>query len=280
MKIIINEEMKKEILEMHSRMKKKIVKEQQIPSIDIDVESQLNDLLKNGCVKYGKVVPLKKTNPPQYQFAIKQESSSNPGKVRYLFVDKKYAIFENGIMTMGKDSWACSKPEPKKEEPVASVAATKQLNANQIKVLEILKQKGWFHEPAPTDVEVEQGLFEKLNLSDAENPSNNPLVTQYNKWFKDDYPNGFFVFKKVTAQNPEEIKPSTKVEVTTQSCKAAIESLYNNMTSPMTYPLSNEEKSNFRITAKTCAEPANSSKFLLRFGLKNKVKELQNSRII
>lgn len=276
-KYLIEESEKNRILKMHE-----LIKEQSQP-LSQPTQSDLDKLklaLKTCIKKYtwftpDTTSPIRKTKSGKDVIV----GTGTNGNTYYFYTDLTVINVNTGV----KKNWECDftpTPVSKKEEPVKPTAPVKQLNANQNKVLELIKPQGWFSEPVPTDVEVEQGLFDKVDLTDIQNQTKIPKIDIYLKYFKDDYPNGFFVYRKIVSQKPEETKLSSKVEITTQSCKAAIETLYNNMKSPMTYPLSNEEKSNYRLTAKTCAEPANSSKFLLRFSLKNKVEELQNNRII
>jgi hypothetical protein len=154
--------------------------------------------------------------------------------------------------------------------------------------MEFLKPLRWFNTPVPTDVEVDNKMFLKMDLTGLNDKINqelsstdNALVDRYKQWFVKDYPNGFFVYKRNTGtQAPTEIGKGARVETTIESCKTAIESLHNNLISPRTYPLEPEEKTIFRNTTRTCIEPANKGKFFARFGLKNKVKELRQQRVI
>lgn len=270
---IINESEINEILLMH-----KSLKEQTEQKLVTDITSDLVKLRKAEaakCLKGGKIF----ANADQTKYVYRATTKS--GKIVDFTADMNYK-FSDGSKT-GK--WSCD--QIAQMDAAAATAATTaaqvekaKLDDNQTKVLEMLKSKGWYHEPAPTDVEVDQGLFEKLNLVDTADQSKNPFGFKYGKYFATKFPTGFYIYKKVVAQRPEETKLGAKVEITAQSCKAAIESLYNNMTSPSTYPLTAEDLSSYKVTGKTCAEPANSGKFLLKFGLKNKLKELLNARVI
>ena len=60
------------------------------------IKSQLQAFVDNGAVQNGIVVQMQSTNP-QLQYAIKQESSRTPGKLRYFFIDRRIGRFENGI---------------------------------------------------------------------------------------------------------------------------------------------------------------------------------------
>jgi hypothetical protein len=100
----ITDSEKKEILEMHSKMKKNVILEQANSAKD-----QLQGLLDNKCVPFGTVVQLRTTNP-QLQFAIKQESKKNPGQIRYLFIDNSIGNLENGKIVYSTNKWKCSAP--------------------------------------------------------------------------------------------------------------------------------------------------------------------------
>jgi hypothetical protein len=105
-KFIIEESEVKRILSMH----KELIKEQS-PTAAADVSKSLKDQLQvfmtNGCVKNGKVVQMKSTNP-QKQFAIRQENKKIPGKVRYLFIDNTVGISdETGKFKFLPNKWAC-----------------------------------------------------------------------------------------------------------------------------------------------------------------------------
>jgi hypothetical protein len=282
-KNFISESEVKEILSMHKSLKEA---DEKLELVDVTVDLvKLRKAIAAGCLKSGKIL----TNANQTKYVYRVITKS--GKTVDFTADMNYK-FLDGSKT-GKIN--CPEvtqmlPSPSSNETPLNPSISNsgvnttltpiedtKLDANQIKVLEMLSSKyGWFHEPAPTEVEVEDGLFEKLNLIDM----TTDLGRKYGKYFEVKFPKGFYIYKKIAARKPEEVKLSTKVDETAQSCKAAIESLFNNMESPMTYPLTREEFKNYQTTAKTCAEPANSDKFLFRFGLKNKVKKLQNARII
>jgi len=148
--------------------------------------------------------------------------------------------------------------------------ATVPLDRNQTQVLKMIKDLGWIHEPAPTDVEVDAGLFEKMNLADPISE----LGKTYSKYFPKFTTTGFFVYKPKTATQPVAQPAAVKPAITTESCRTAIEGLYNHKLSPRTYPLSPELITQYNDTVLTCAEPANKSKFLLRFGLADKLQEV------
>ena len=109
MKILIEDVEKNSILEMHSKMKKnKVILEQVQPEIDAQLQSFVDDGRA-----LGTVVPMNSTNP-QLKFAIKQESTKTPGKFRYLFIDKRVGMMENGKFIFVKDAvWSPGPARPK-----------------------------------------------------------------------------------------------------------------------------------------------------------------------
>jgi len=117
MKILIEDVEKNSILEMHSKMKKnKVVSEQVQPEID----AQLQAFVDDGRA-VGTVVPMNSTNP-QLKFAIKQESTKTPGKFRYLFIDKRVGMMENGKFIFVKDAiWSPGPAKPKVDPNAADM---------------------------------------------------------------------------------------------------------------------------------------------------------------
>lgn len=267
------------ILSLHEGYKKTLVNEQVASEVIKKNRQELIQFFANA-KSYGCLTDPNLAYDAPYRLGtedrsyIKGPSISMKGKDKRVYDDFTYAVVEPATGVILKSGpWSCPQLQPKKEEPKKEEPkkeGPKPLDSNQSKVLELIKPKGWFHDPAPTDVEVDQKLFEKMNLADVLTD----LGKVYSKYFTNFVTPGFFVYRKITAQNPEQSKLGSKVVVTTESCKAAIESLYNNMKNQGTYPLSTEELTNYKTTAKLCAEPANSQKFMLRFGLKNKLKAL------
>lgn len=260
----INDIERQNILEMHSKMRKNVIKEQvSDKKVTLTLEQELQELLDSGCIPFGTIVKMNSSNP-RMQYAIKQESKKTPGKFRYAFIDKRVGISENGKFTFLTDKWECAK---KPEVPVKP-EGPKKLNQAQIDALAELKQMGdWAPEPVPSQFLIDNGTWEKVNIADESDPI---LGRKYAKYFKDDYPKGYFVYRKVKKQGPVPGK-AEKIEVTAESCKTSIESLHDHMKSPRTYPLSNEQINAFVATAQMCAEPANKKIFLLRFGLDKKL---------
>jgi len=119
MKIIVNKEEKNTILEMHSKLKKnKVILEQAGQGVD----AQLQAYLDNGSIKNGKVVPMNSTNP-QLKYAIKQESTKTPGKIRYLFIDKRIGVMDNGkFIFLDNTEWAPGQATPKPDPNAGDIA--------------------------------------------------------------------------------------------------------------------------------------------------------------
>lgn len=117
MKILIKEEEKKIILEMHSQEKKSAILVEQ----SNDIQSQLQAFVDDGRVK-GKVVKLT-FKDPLYQFAIKQESTKTPGKFRYLFINKSIGVSGDGGITILKDTnWTPGQPTPKEDPNTGDIS--------------------------------------------------------------------------------------------------------------------------------------------------------------
>jgi hypothetical protein len=266
---------KEEVLNLHRKYKteKMMLREQ-----SGDVKAQLQAMVDNGQVPGAiKVIEMDSDNP-NYKWAIKKESKQKPGTFVYLFLDRTFGYFGVDGFTFGEGLWTPKNVIKKEVEtvqtPDQNKPKEKTLNQSQKDALELVGNLGWKHEPAISDVLVDQGVYEKKNLVDPKDE----FGQRYSKYFIKDFPNGFFVYKKasVASEVPGKVK---KVEITSESCKTSIESLWNHLKSPNSYPLTAEEIQSYKKTAETCAEPANKQKFLLRFGLKNKLEDLSNSWI-
>jgi len=106
---IDNSEIKR-ILEMHNKLNPKRVLLEQANN----VETELQRIIDTGCIKDGKIVRMKSSNP-KYQFAIKKESKKNPGKFRYFYVDYTAAEFENGKPKVIPGKWRCDEKKIRQE---------------------------------------------------------------------------------------------------------------------------------------------------------------------
>ena len=245
-KILTNNTEKTRILQMHG-----FLREQVQPS---ETEEQILDRArKQGCIaKYTWFTPdegIRKTTSGKSVITGKGSNGDT-----YYFYGNMDIINAN---TKAKKTWTCEKIN------------TTSLDDNQRKVLELLRPLNWINTPKPTDVEVDSGLYEKMNLSDEDTE----LGKIYSKYFSNDYPKGtndFYVYKKTVTQ-PNAPGKVERVEATAERCKTSIESLYNHMKSPNTYPIGDSTKRSYVSTAQRCAEPANKRLFLLRFGLDKKL---------
>lgn len=225
------------------------------------------DAKRAGCLKdpnlnYNSVFKTK-SDDGTFKYFIKGPSNSMQGKIKRVYDDYTVEILDPTTGNALKSStWKCN----------TTPEVTQPLNSNQNKVLELLRPLNWSNTPKPTDVEVDSGLYEKMNLSD----ETTELGKLYSKYFSNDYPketNGFYVYKKTVTQ-PNEPGKVERVEATAESCKTSIESLYNHMKSPNTYPIGDSTKRSYISTAQRCAEPANKRLFLLRFGLDKKLESI------
>jgi hypothetical protein len=162
-KFIIEESEVKRILSMH----KALIKEQS-PTTAADVSKSIKDQLTvfttNGCVKNGKVVPMKTTNP-QKQFAIRQENKIIPGKVRYLFIDNTVGISdETGKFKFLPNKWACDTGAIQNKSSAEQAAATAANNLSDALLKEKKENEGWMEyselkDKGYSQLEAEQGKY-------------------------------------------------------------------------------------------------------------------------
>jgi hypothetical protein len=148
MKIQIKDSEIREILEMHSKMKKSIIKEQQTKGVDV----QLQEFITNGCFTKDSTVIRTNSSDPQLQFAIKRVSKQDPSRIRYFYINKKVAekVGDSPIVFL-KDPWDCPKTEnlskldvtkkdeqdvTKKEEQIVTLG---QAQAASTEIQDILK---------------------------------------------------------------------------------------------------------------------------------------------
>jgi len=263
-KINLTETEIKNILDLHIQEKtKKSFFVEQAGSL----RSQLDYFIKSGCISGGTIGPVESKNPNK-QLAIIKPSVKDPNKEIYFFIDFTYGSYDDtGKFVFGGGKWKCDEIGK-----ISQKTNTTSLNDNQRTVLELLRPLNWTNTPKPTDVEVDLGLYQKMNLSD----ETTELGGIYSKYFSNDYPKGtndFYVYKKTVTQ-PNAPGKVERVEATAESCKTSIESLYNHMRSPNTYPIEDSTKRSYVSTAQRCAEPANKRLFLLRFGLDKKLESI------
>jgi hypothetical protein len=83
--------------------------EQLQDSTSNDVEQQLQELITNGCFPNGNpsVVAMDETNPLK-KYAITIESTKNPGKYRFFFIDQTVGEMEGGVFRLLKGKWKCT----------------------------------------------------------------------------------------------------------------------------------------------------------------------------
>ena len=256
-KILTSNTEKTRILQMHGFLR------EQVQTSETE-EQILNRARKQGCIaKYTWFTPDEGIRKTKSGKSVITGKGSN-GNTYYFYGDMNIVNANTGA----KRTWTCEK--------------TNSLNDNQQVSLEQLSRLNWFNTPKPTDVEVDLGLYRKINLSDdkpvkdEKYPEEFKLINTYNKYFMNDYPKGtndFYVYKKTVTQ-PNEPGKVERVKATAESCRTSIESLYNHMRSPNTYPIGDSTKRSYVSTAQRCAEPANKRLFLLRFGLNKKLESI------
>jgi hypothetical protein len=74
---------------------------------ELTLQEKLQALIDDGCVKNGVVVQMGSTNPNK-QYAIKQQSTLNPNKSRYFFIDNTYGTVVDGKFKYGTEKWECN----------------------------------------------------------------------------------------------------------------------------------------------------------------------------
>lgn len=174
-------------------MKKNIFEEPQ-PNTGTDLD-KLKRAIDAGCIaKYKWFVPLTGGKDQKYP-SLRKETATNKdviagkgakdGTVFLFYADGTLKNLKSGK----SHPWVCDAMNVVPETP---------LNVNQSKVLEIIGKQGWFVKPVPTDVEIDDGTFTKENIV---NPSSGQtLLTRYSRYFSQDFPKGFFVYRKAGSQ--------------------------------------------------------------------------------
>lgn len=282
-KVKIESEEVMRILTLHENYKKELVIEQSQKRNRVELIQFFATAKANGCLPaQGLDYENPKRMTGEDKAYIKGPSASMKGMDKRVYDDFTVAVVDptsGAVLKTG--TWSCKGLEPVKEDP----NKPKPLTNNQQKVLEILKRSEYFNEPAPTDVEVDLGKFEKVDLTGTKNDKDfkdpDMIVQTYSKYFPAaDFPNGFFVYKAVKGL-PDTPARKTRAEVTAQSCKVAIENLWNYVNNPRNpgFSLTPQEIADNRETVEICAEPNNKDKFVFRFGLKDKLQDLVNSRL-
>jgi hypothetical protein len=291
-KIKVSNEEVMRILSLHENYKKSLVVEQTKPTtrnrtelIQFFAKAKANLCLTDPNLKYD--APFRTTG--ESRGYIKGPSNRYPGMDKRIYDDFSVEVIDpSSLAVIVKTTWACDalKPvEPEKEEQKnEDPNKPKPLNKNQNDVLAIIKKQNFFHEPAPSDVQIKLGNFDAVDLTNKKNVAGfadeDKLIEKYSEYFPEaDFPQGFFVYKKRTT-TPSNMRRE-RVQVTGESCRIAIENLWNNVNNPKSFggdDYTPEQIENDKFTATKCAEPVNASKFLLRQGLKNKLIDLSKSK--
>jgi peptidoglycan hydrolase-like protein with peptidoglycan-binding domain len=106
MKIKINEDEIKSILEMHSKMKNKNIIKEQVTENPPSYEQTIKGFIDSGCLAGGEIVSFKGPSAV-YMIAVSRPSKQNPNKTVYYFANYKYGIVENGVFTWGATNYSC-----------------------------------------------------------------------------------------------------------------------------------------------------------------------------
>ena len=99
----IQESEKSRILNMHKALLK-----EQVTSGEPSVKDQLQKLIEDGCFPVGAIVVKMKSTNPKKEYAVKVESTKNPGKFRYFFVDNSVGQMEGDVFKFLPTPWTCS----------------------------------------------------------------------------------------------------------------------------------------------------------------------------
>jgi hypothetical protein len=288
------------ILSLHESYKKTLMKEQTTTKKSrAELEQFFSKAKALGCLKDQSLVFDSFFNKPgENRSYIKGPSKQDNTKVKRIYDDFTWSVVDpasGAVIRQG--SWSCPQLQSKEPGKVDNKlddkkdgekkGETTELSQSQKDVLSIIKPMGWFNEPAPSEVKVDQGLFEKIDLTGTKNApkegdeefiDTEGLVAKYQKYFPaTQFPNGFFIYKKAQSSLPT-VTSKQGLKPTTESCKIAIETLWNDVQNPMSYSLTDQEKMDYKKMVEVCTQPENAGKFLLRFGLKDKVKDLVNSK--
>jgi len=108
------------------------------------LQEKLQALIDDGCVKNGVVVQMGSTNPNK-QYAIKQQSTLNPNKSRYFFIDNTYgSVGADGKFKYGTEKWECNTNRIKsdKEKQAKDKAGSESQKAATDSNIENLKKEG------------------------------------------------------------------------------------------------------------------------------------------
>jgi hypothetical protein len=134
MKYNINTSEKKRILDMHSKQKKFLVREQSEKSLYDKLQSFIES---NYIHQPAKVVKMK-SSKPDLSYAIKKESTKTPGTFKYFFIDGRVGGMVDGKFVFDKRRWPVDGYDrflKNKEIESANTANTAEINK--------LKKGGW-----------------------------------------------------------------------------------------------------------------------------------------
>lgn len=109
----INEEESKQILNLHSEMKKKVLfLNEQVQ----DAKAKLQQYMDDGCLSLGEATDLKDTKGNNIP-AVKIKSKKVPGRIYFVFSDLSYGYYDaNGKFVYEKNKLYCPSPHTNRQE--------------------------------------------------------------------------------------------------------------------------------------------------------------------
>ena len=268
---ILETEEVQRILSLHETLKKKTLKEQSTPKTSkVRNRQELIDFFANAKA-YGCLLDVNLIYDKPFRIAgedrgyIKGPSQSMKGKDKRVYDDFTFEIVEPSTGAVLKSGqWVCKQLEPKVEPEKPNV-----LNTDQEDVLKRISQDRWAATPKPSQVALDKGEFESSDLTDPQST----LGATYSRYFpKEQFPKGYFVYRKVVATPQVPSKPQ-EIVIDGDKCKVSIEALYNHMNKPNRFPLSKAEKDGHVRIAQVCAEKKN----LLRFSMNKQLKDIAST---
>lgn len=167
---------KKRILEMHSKEKKILIKEQ-----NEDLYNRLKSFIDNGYIKEpAKVVKMNATKP-DLAYAIKKESTKTPGTFKYFFIDGRVGGMVDGKFTFDQKKWNVGEYNRYLKDKEITTKNTE--NTAEITKL---KNEGWKTESDLTQIPKEQLNNPNLYLKNTEYG-----VTLYKSKTEENRPGGY-----------------------------------------------------------------------------------------
>lgn len=123
MKFNLNNSEVKRILEMHANLKKKpLVLEQ-----SSDSKTELESMVKKGCIKNGTLQSLKDTKITPEKWSIKQVSASNPNRKRYFLITGEVLLFDGTKLTKLPGNWDVNACRTKEMSQVLDISSTQEI---------------------------------------------------------------------------------------------------------------------------------------------------------